>query len=71
MAGTTVIILILITLLVFQQAYIFYLENNHSKERKDLYSRIMAGTLQDYEATVKKERPPPKSGSYFKSKAGE
>jgi hypothetical protein len=71
MAGLTVIILLLLTLIIIQRIHIFYLEKNHFKERKDLYDRIMAGTLKDYEMKTIKERPPPKSGSYFKPKAGE
>lgn len=37
----------------------------HYKERRDLYSRIMARDLGDY--TASKDRDPPKSRNYLKT----
>jgi hypothetical protein len=44
-------------------ALIIYLEISHRKERKDLYSRIMAKDLNDYSAI---KNGPGKAGNFIK-----
>ena len=46
---TYVLFAALIILTIIYSLLVFHLEKDFKAERKDLYNRIMAGSLQDYE----------------------
>lgn len=54
---TETVITILSALLVLQEFL-------HSRERKDLYSRMMARDLTEYQKATGPARPPPKSKNF-------
>jgi hypothetical protein len=43
----------------------------HYRERKDLYSRIMAKDLSDYATIIEKKKPPGKAKSFIRDKMEE
>jgi len=45
-------------------------ERRWRQERKDLYSRIMAGSLTDFREDIA-EKPPPTGRNIFKAKVGD
>lgn len=47
-AMTNVIVITLCALVMFQQVYIYLINNQHKEERKDLLNRLMAKNSLDY-----------------------
>lgn len=53
-------LVILAALFIFREIQHMHAEKRHKEERKDLYTRLQAGTLQEYQVATAKPNPPAK-----------
>ena len=67
MISATLIILGLFLVIILLLAYIAWQEFLHNQERRDLYSRIMAGSLGEYREAIEEKKPPPKGGNMVRA----